>query len=104
MLGLVKRHVVGIDAGVRITAIGAVGASTDCVSATVGGKTWKRNCLAADVTAGAAPEHQQAPKHDTWGRGKPRPLSLPRARPYELLSRRRIERWRALWMSSSALE
>ena len=43
-----------IDAGVKITGIGStLTASTYCVSATVGGKTWSKNGPAADVVAGA---------------------------------------------------
>ena len=44
-----------IDAGVKINNIGTVTATNYCVSATVGGKTWKKAGLGAGVTAGACP-------------------------------------------------
>ncbi len=43
-----------IDAGVKITGIGSsLTASTYCVDATVGGKTWNKNGPAASIVAGA---------------------------------------------------
>ena len=54
-VGMTVAGLQAIDAGVKIGAVGTVTASTYCVSATVGSKTWKKAGPAADVTAGACP-------------------------------------------------
>ena len=54
-VGMTVASLQSIDAGVKINAIGTVTASNYCVSATVGGKTWKKAGPSADVTAGACP-------------------------------------------------
>ena len=54
-VGMTAGTLGAIDAGVRITGFGTLTASTYCVSATVGGKTWNKNGPAADVVSGACP-------------------------------------------------
>jgi type IV pilus assembly protein PilA len=54
-VGMTVASLQAIDAGVKINAVGTVTASSYCVAATVGGKTWKKAGPAADVTAGACP-------------------------------------------------
>ena len=54
-VGMTTTALKAIDAGVKIDTVGTVSSSTFCVSATVGGKTWKKAGPAADVAAGACP-------------------------------------------------
>ena len=51
--GMTTTALAAIDAGVKITDITNLSASTYCVDATVGGKTWKKAGPAASVVAGA---------------------------------------------------
>ena len=51
-VGMTTTALQAIDAGVKIGAIGTVSATTYCVSATVGGKTWKKAGPSADVATG----------------------------------------------------
>jgi len=44
-----------IDAGVKVTGIGTLTATSYCVEADVNGKVWSKNGPAADVLAGACP-------------------------------------------------
>jgi prepilin-type N-terminal cleavage/methylation domain-containing protein len=44
-----------IVAGVKITGIGTLTASSYCVSANVGGKVWNKNGPAANIVAGGCP-------------------------------------------------
>jgi type IV pilus assembly protein PilA len=52
-VGMTTAGLQGIDAGVKINNISGLTASSYCVSATVGGKTWRKAGPASDVVAGA---------------------------------------------------
>ena len=54
-VGMTPAALALIDAGVKVSHVGTVSATTYCIDATVGGKNWMKAGPAADITAGLCP-------------------------------------------------